>query len=203
MALHGCQRNTVPRSCTAFTKTTVDLCQKIRLKTVEWKERAPAKERSRAQRKARPNHKRRNARTKERSLERASKRKVSPPKERERAKAKTRKVAQVENPTKIGKVHALRHFQPYKRTRYIRCFDHSAAGAGMSCLYSCHQWHRVEEAVYFWLPTSRSVCKLNSRQAPCFPWPVGCGILHRWRPSSVASRGPCSSWSLERHVLHF
>ena len=45
------------------------------------------------------------ARAKERALERASKRKVSPPKERERAKAKTRKVSQAENRTKIGKVY--------------------------------------------------------------------------------------------------
>ena len=42
----------------------------------------------------------------------------------------------------------------------------------MSGLHSCDHWQRVVEAVYFWLPTSRSVCKLNSRQAPCTPWPV-------------------------------
>ena len=53
-------------------------------------ERAPAKGRSRAMRMARPNHKRGRARTKERALERASRRKVSLPKKRERAKAKAR-----------------------------------------------------------------------------------------------------------------
>ena len=64
-------------------------------------ERALAKERGRAKRKARPNHKRRRARSKERNLERASMRRVNLPKRRERAKAKARKVSQVENPAKI------------------------------------------------------------------------------------------------------
>ena len=41
----------------------------------------------------------------------------------------------------------------------------------MSCLHRCHQRHRVEEAVYFGHPTSRSLCKLNTCQVPCAPWP--------------------------------
>ena len=60
----------------------------------------------------------------------------------------------------------LRQSQSHRRTRYTRCFEHLVGEAGMSCLYSCHQWHRVEEAVYFWLPMSRSVCRLNSCHAP-------------------------------------
>ena len=43
----------------------------------------------------------------------------------------------------------LRQSLSYQRARYRRCFEHLVAEAGMSCLYSCHQWHRVEEAVYF------------------------------------------------------
>ena len=66
----------------------------------------------------------------------------------------------------------LRQSQSHKRARYVRCFEHLLAEAGMSCLYSCHQWHRVDEAVYFGLPTSRSVCKLSSRQVLCVPWTV-------------------------------
>ena len=101
------------------------------------------------------------------TLETASKRKVSPPRERNRAKAKTRKGFTGGESNKD-----LRQSQSYKRARYLRCFEHLVAVAGMSCLYICHQWHRVEEAVYFWLLTSRSVCNLNSRQAPCIPWSV-------------------------------
>ena len=66
----------------------------------------------------------------------------------------------------------LRQSQSHRRTRYKRCFEHLVGEAGMSCLYSCHQWHRVEEAVHFGLPMSRSVCRLNSCHAPCIPWPV-------------------------------
>ena len=115
-------------------------------------ERALAKERSRAKRRARPNHNRRRAIAKERARERASRRKVSPPKERGRAKAKTRKVSQVENPTRLEKC-TLRQSQSYRRAR--RCFEHLVAEAGMSCLYSCHQLHGVEEAFYFWASQSR------------------------------------------------
>ena len=37
----------------------------------------------------------------------------------------------------------LRQPQSFKRARYFRCFEHLVAEAGMSCLYSCHQYHRV------------------------------------------------------------
>ena len=43
----------------------------------------------------------------------------------------------------------LRQSQSYLRRRYIRCSEQLVAEAGMSCLFSCHQWHRVEEAGYF------------------------------------------------------
>ena len=57
-------------------------------------------------------------------------------------------------------------------------------------MYCCHQWHRVEGAVYFWLPMSRSVCRLNSCHAPCIPWPgvwlVGThNAKHRFRGSEL------------------
>ena len=47
----------------------------------------------------------------------------------------------------------LRQSHSYRRAR--RCFEHFVAEAGMSCLYSCHQWHVVEEAVFFWASQSR------------------------------------------------
>ena len=128
-------------------------------------ERAPAKARSRAKRRARPNHKRRRAPAKERALERASKRTVIPPKEREKGKNKNKKGFTCGESNNDWKSVTLRQSQSYRRTRYTRCFEHSS-------LYSCHQWHRFEEAVYFWLPMSRSVCKLSSCHAPCIPWPV-------------------------------
>ena len=37
--------------------------------------------------------------------------------------------------------------QSFKLARHVRCFEHLVAEAGMSRLYSCHQRHRVEEAV--------------------------------------------------------
>ena len=49
----------------------------------------------------------------------------------------------------------LRQSQSYRRARYTRCFEHLVAEAGMSCLYSCHQWHGVEEAFYLWASQSR------------------------------------------------
>ena len=121
------------------------------------------KERSRAVKKARPNHKRRRARTKERALERASRRKVSLLKKRQSAKAKARKVSQVENPAKNGKVHVETVL--VTQTREIHTlFEHLVAEAGLSCLYSCHQWHRVEEAVYYGLPESATF-RVNASHA--------------------------------------
>ena len=93
-------------------------------------ERAPAKERSRSKRKARPNHKHRRARSKERNLERASMRRVNLPKRRERAKAKARKVSQVENPAKIGKVHV--ETAPVIQTREIHTLFRAPCGS------TCH-----------------------------------------------------------------
>ena len=67
----------------------------------------------------------------------------------------------------------LRQSQSHRRTRYIRCFEHLVGEAGMSCLYSCHQWHRaLRKQFIFWLPMSRSVCRLNSCHASCILWPV-------------------------------
>ena len=129
-----------------------------------------AEERSRAKRKARPNHKRRRARSKERALERASIRKAHQtfPREGRGQRQQQERFHRWRIQRRLATC-TLRQSQSYKRARYIRCFEYLVAAAGMSCLYRCHQRHRVEEAVYFWLPTSRSVCNLNSRQAPWVP----------------------------------
>ena len=80
----------------------------------------------------------------------------------------------------------LRQSQSYRRARHIRCFENLVAEAGMSCLYSCHQWHGVEEAVYFWASQSRG------RLASCihvkhhvYHGPLS-GWLERTTPNTVS-----------------
>ena len=96
-------------------------------------ERAPAKERSREKRKARHNHKRRRARSKERSLERASMRRVDLPTRRERTKATARKVSKVENRAKIEKVHV--ETVPVIQTREIHTLFRVPCGCSWNVLF--------------------------------------------------------------------
>ena len=46
------------------------------------------------------------------------------------------------------------------------------AEAGISCMFSCHQWHHVEKEVCFGNLELRLVLKMNSHQAPRIPWSI-------------------------------
>ena len=186
----GKTKRSTLRSCTPFPKTTTDPCLKIRLN--KWmlrkKIKSPAgaeakikhvesirqriesrprngKGRSRAKREATPNHKRGRARTKKELWKGQASERSAFPRKGKRQRQKQERFHRWRIQQRMEKCTS-RQSLSHKRGRHTRCFEHLVAEAGLSCLYSCHQWHRVEEAVYFGLHTSRSVCKLNSRQAP-------------------------------------
>ena len=89
----------------------------------------------------------------------------------------------MESPTK-GNICVLRRSSSCQRAKHTRCLEELVADAGCSGKYCSHQWHHVEEAVYFWILELRSVCKMNSRQAPGIPrrivWLVGAHNAKHW-----------------------
>ena len=153
-----------------------------------------AEERSRAKRKARHNHKRRRARSKERALEKDKHAKSTPNlhKRRERTKATARKVSRVENRAKIEKVHVETVIQ----TREIHTLFRVPCGWSWNVLFvqMSPTASALKKAAYFWLPTSRSVCNLNSRQAPCVPGP-SFGWMERTMPNTVSEAENFQIWS--------
>ena len=133
-------------------------------------ERTPAKERSRAKREARPNHKLRRARSEETALERASMRRANLPRRREKAKATARKVSQVENPAKIGKVYV----DPVAviQTREIHTFFRAPRGCSWNVLFvqmspTASRWRRS----LFLASHVEAGVQAEYMSSWCTPWP--------------------------------
>ena len=53
----------------------------------------------------------------------------------------------------------------------------------------------LKKQLIFWLPTSRSVCNLNSRQAPCVPGP-SFGWIERTMPNTVSEAENFQIWAV-------
>ena len=113
----------------------------------------------------------RKARVRERVRAKANNRRASLAHERAKARTKTRKVPQMGSPTK-GTMCIMRRSLSNQCARHIRCFEELVAEAGISCMYSCHQWHHVEKEICFGNLELRLVCKMNSHQAPRIPWSI-------------------------------
>ena len=77
-------------------------------------------------------------------------------------------VSQVENRTKIGKVY-VETVPVTPPENEIHTLVWNIWWVKLECPVcdSCHQWHRaLGKQFIFWLPMSRSVCRLNSGHAP-------------------------------------